>query len=721
MISNTDIFSKEKMEMAQFKMRQIITEPENDDSWAFTKPKLEISQSDATLACTTSESEGSIAMGLNNLDNTAIDRLKFLVNKFRSSIDVHTPMNEEPYIASTFESGASFDIMTPSDKRGLPSLRMISNSDTGDDSISTRVGSATPPSKYMTNSEDRCDTTLEGERFTSSSQEMSLPPPRKAGRSYFNDRGSVGLSSSSTIGVPSPQSYKASLNQSQFASFSTIGMNSPSHCRPLSNEIEKTDSKSYSILQRRNILSLSESTMSHISPHINVPADSPIGDGRSINPIESWSPGFANIVEQYKKRNRAPSIESKFTVRSKVFFSDDIEQESFDEEDKCPNKSTDDKSNNSPANSVSSEDSMSLQLRASTESDETENQMVVKEKRRTVLREAVSQEHADEYIISTFRGIADGHVKQKKYSEALQVLDDVLKVQQMKVGSIHQSIGTTLHEMGVVHQHIGDLDKSLHAFQQAVWMKTKTLGKNHTEVANSLVEVGKMLSSKNERNDAMVVLREALRIRRLANGYDHDAVVRVYNMIGTVSYQCGDFDHAMTSFKDALEIQRSNLSKIRLPEPTLLSMAEKLCNMSLIYIKTKQPDMALKKLDEALLIQQSVLGDNHETTLKTMDHIAFTFDQIEDYDEAIKIYDQMLKLQKETYGKVNIKCVPLYEKQSDMKVKQEKYSDALSLLRNILNIHQQHHSSEFDIDNTLEKIKTIQEKLKKDVSSGLNK
>eukprot|EP00588_Corethron_pennatum_P001810 CAMPEP_0194294122 /NCGR_PEP_ID=MMETSP0169-20130528/49765_1 /TAXON_ID=218684 /ORGANISM="Corethron pennatum, Strain L29A3" /LENGTH=30 /DNA_ID= /DNA_START= /DNA_END= /DNA_ORIENTATION= len=30
--------------------------------------------------------------------------------------------------------------------------------------------------------------------------------------------------------------------------------------------------------------------MSHISPHINVPADSPIGDGRSINPIESWSP-----------------------------------------------------------------------------------------------------------------------------------------------------------------------------------------------------------------------------------------------------------------------------------------------------------------------------------------------------------------------------------------------------------------------------------------------
>lgn len=93
----------------------------------------------------------------------------------------------------------------------------------------------------------------------------------------------------------------------------------------------------------------------------------------------------------------------------------------------------------------------------------------------------------------------------------------------------------------------------------------------------------------------------------------------------------------MLAFEETLDIQRSMM---KLPdaafgdegsggasssaaEQLLLSTAATLCNIGSIRLRLDDADGALVALEEALLVQQSVLGDDHQIVLATSDSIDF--------------------------------------------------------------------------------------------------
>jgi hypothetical protein len=92
-----------------------------------------------------------------------------------------------------------------------------------------------------------------------------------------------------------------------------------------------------------------------------------------------------------------------------------------------------------------------------------------------------------------------------------------------------------------------------------------------------------------------------------------------------------EFEESKKAFDEALNIQRDTLRNLPSAEGTesngmqsnalLLSMASTLCNIGSIKLRWKDFDEATIALEEALLIQQSVLGDNHPTVSSTMDSI----------------------------------------------------------------------------------------------------
>ena len=58
-------------------------------------------------------------------------------------------------------------------------------------------------------------------------------------------------------------------------------------------------------------------------------------------------------------------------------------------------------------------------------------------------------------------------------------------------------------------------------------------------------------------------------------------------------------------------------------EQLLLSTAATLCNIGSIRLRLGDADGAIVALEEALLVQQSVLGDDHQIVLATADSIGF--------------------------------------------------------------------------------------------------
>ena len=90
--------------------------------------------------------------------------------------------------------------------------------------------------------------------------------------------------------------------------------------------------------------------------------------------------------------------------------------------------------------------------------------------------------------------------------------------------------------------------------------------------------------------------------------------------------ELGQLVDAEVAFEEALAIQRSIMrhpghlvkgSKMNDANHVLLTIAATLCNLGSIQLSWKLYEKAIIALEEALLIQQSVLGDEHITVIST--------------------------------------------------------------------------------------------------------
>lgn len=168
--------------------------------------------------------------------------------------------------------------------------------------------------------------------------------------------------------------------------------------------------------------------------------------------------------------------------------------------------------------------------------------------------------------------------------------------------------------------------------QRAVNVRKDSLVPNHPDVAVSLAQLGVAHLESQNFNKALSAFRDALHIRRNFLGPRHPKCSKILNNIGCALYSLNDFIASKRAFDEALSIQREALRSIPSTESSestqlhsnaiLLSMASTLCNIGSIKVRWCKFDEAMVDLEEALLIQQSVLGDNHPTVSSTYDSIS---------------------------------------------------------------------------------------------------
>ena len=157
------------------------------------------------------------------------------------------------------------------------------------------------------------------------------------------------------------------------------------------------------------------------------------------------------------------------------------------------------------------------------------------------------------------------------------------------------------------------------------------LGPSHPDLAVSFSQLGIAYLEINEYKPALRAFRAALGIRRKSLDRADPKIARLLNNIGCTLFELGQLVDAEVAFEEALAIQRSIMRhpgclgrgrKTNNVNHVLLTIAATLCNLGSIQLSWKMHEKAIVALDEALLIQQSVLGDDHITVINTKKGIA---------------------------------------------------------------------------------------------------
>lgn len=242
--------------------------------------------------------------------------------------------------------------------------------------------------------------------------------------------------------------------------------------------------------------------------------------------------------------------------------------------------------------------------------------------------------------------MAAEHLLHGEYREALEVFEEILRGQLVRYGPDHFRVGTALHNIGIVHMKKGDYSNAVKVCKEAVRVRKKTLASDHPDVAVSLAQLGVAYLESKKYRKAIGVFREALRIRRRCLGPKHSKVATILNNIGCALYELNELEIAKVAFEEALEVQRETLRKLpldskQLSHQGLLSIASTLSNIGSIKLYWGLFDEASINLEEVLLIQQCVLGDEHPVSRRSQESLQWV-ERTRNFDSDAKAVETTL-------------------------------------------------------------------------------
>lgn len=227
----------------------------------------------------------------------------------------------------------------------------------------------------------------------------------------------------------------------------------------------------------------------------------------------------------------------------------------------------------------------------------------------------------------------------------------------------------------------------------------------------SLVKVGISLLLLHRFDDALWSFREALDVRKRALGPLHPSTARIYNNIGCVYVEFNEFKEARRAFEAALDVQRNALCHNADNGPLMFGTATTLCNLGYLYRYRDMHGKAVAVLEEAVELQERVLGPSHATVLSTLDNLADSCANCGNSTDALKHYGVVLNRFRTNRTKQNgdgnsklfrAEAVLLY-KMSRVHRRQNNREDQLRMLKSALQAIRQYSASSDGRVDTLER------------------
>ena len=228
---------------------------------------------------------------------------------------------------------------------------------------------------------------------------------------------------------------------------------------------------------------------------------------------------------------------------------------------------------------------------------------------------------------------------QGRYTEAVRVAEQALRVAEDAFGPGHSEVATSLHNLGEYYKAQSKYDEAETFFYRSLEALENTLGPDHLQVAHALDNLAGLHHLQEMYAEAEPLHRRALIIVEKALGVDHpDRAISLNNLAECYRNQ-GRFAEAEPLFLQALEIQEKVLG-VDHPDRAI-----SLNNLATMYFFQEKFAEAEPLFLQVLEIQGKELRPDHPQLATILSNLAVIYAVGRKFDEAESLFMRALEIQ----------------------------------------------------------------------------
>lgn len=256
--------------------------------------------------------------------------------------------------------------------------------------------------------------------------------------------------------------------------------------------------------------------------------------------------------------------------------------------------------------------------------------------------------HIHEKVSSVYNELAYLSKEEGHNRDAIYYFEKTVEIERELVhnSDCKTRLITCLSNVGIMYQNIGDNDRALVCFQEAVQLITSF--QNSRQFTAILTRAALLFEMKEEFSKAELYLREVLRSQNAAidSESEEEKLDRssTLNLLGIIQCKQKAYEKALASFQASYEIRKESAGS------TLTQLSNACFNIGECYKFIGNQELALKYFKESLNYERSMKESETSCTeinqniISTMTQIASIYEAVDDYDKALSHYQQVLAL-----------------------------------------------------------------------------
>jgi tetratricopeptide (TPR) repeat protein len=211
---------------------------------------------------------------------------------------------------------------------------------------------------------------------------------------------------------------------------------------------------------------------------------------------------------------------------------------------------------------------------------------------------------------------AAGHHDEDMNGEIIAIFQEAIALKEAAFGTDHPEVALSWDELGIQYFARGSFEEALGAFRDSHKVRNRLM------VTDAAAALAKTNDSNTESSSAATATAATA---KAAPAAADPSVAMVLNNIACCNFQMRNFRTALLTLQEAKDVQTLALAgSSSLADLDILHKATVMSNCGYLSLCLKLYDEARSLFEEALLIQQSVLEDNHRAVRDTLSNLAFT-------------------------------------------------------------------------------------------------
>ena len=340
-----------------------------------------------------------------------------------------------------------------------------------------------------------------------------------------------------------------------------------------------------------------------------------------------------------------------------------------------------------------------------------EMEMLVKQA--LAIRErALGAKHPD--VAKSLNQLAALYHGQGKYAEAEPLYRRSLEICREAWGPEHIDVANNLNNLASLYDSLGRYAEAEPLYQQALDFCEKNLGAQHMYTAISLYNLAETYRAQGEYARAEQLHRRALTIREQTLGPDHPHVGKSLNLLAEISLTRQTYGEAEAQALQALEIWEKTvgpehhymaigldtLARVRRAQgslaeaETLADRAGKIFQrlwgddshvagsfntLAEIFFDQENYSRAEELLQQALEIQERLLGSDHPHTARSLYNLGMLCMGREDYSQAEHYFALSLAIRRQALRPQHADLIAVLQQYADLLRRTEKRAQPLAL------------------------------------------